>query len=173
MAKYHGLETRETPVGFKYIGDMLRTGQYLLGGEESAGMSMIDHVPEKDGILACLLMVEMIAYEKKPLRKILADLQKKVGNFINLRINLRLDEQSNIERVTERLKTKPPLNIAGYPVWRINNADGFKFIMKDGSWLGLRPSGTEPVVRIYAEANNKPKLMSFVAAGKKIINGKF
>ena len=68
---------------------------------------------------------------------------------------------------------KPPLNIAGFPVWRINDADGFKFIMKDGSWLGLRSSGTEPVVRIYAEAQTQEKLLSFVNAGKKIISGKF
>ncbi|MCG2726438.1 MAG: phosphoglucomutase/phosphomannomutase family protein [Elusimicrobia bacterium] len=173
IGKYHGLETRETPVGFKYIGDLLKTGQYLVGGEESAGMSIMGHVPEKDGILACLIMAEMIAYEKKPLKKLLNDLYKKVGNFINIRVNLRLNEKENIERINERLTIKPPLNIAGFSVWRINDADGFKFIMKDGSWLGLRSSGTEPVIRIYAEAQTKPKLLSFVNAGKKIISGKF
>ncbi len=173
IGKYYGLETRETPVGFKYIGDLLRTGDYLLGGEESAGMSIMGHVPEKDGILACLLMAEMVAYEKKPLKQLLNNLYKKVGNFINTRINLRLNNENNIERVNERLTIKPPLNIAGFPVWRINDADGFKFIMKDGSWLGLRPSGTEPVVRIYAEAQTQSKLLSFVNAGNKIVNGKF
>ncbi len=173
IGKYYGLETRETPVGFKYIGDLLKTGEYLVGGEESAGMSIMGHVPEKDGILACLLMAEMVAYEKKPLKTLLNNLYKKVGPFMNMRVNLQLNEKESIERINERLTLKPPLNIAGFPVWRINDADGFKFIMKDGSWLGLRPSGTEPVVRIYAEAQTKPKLMSFVNAGKKIISGKF
>ncbi|MBU2530519.1 MAG: phosphoglucomutase/phosphomannomutase family protein, partial [Elusimicrobia bacterium] len=173
IGKCYGLETRETPVGFKYIGDLLKTGEYLLGGEESAGMSIMGHVPEKDGIIACLLMAEMIAYEKKPIKTLLNNLYKKVGPFVNIRLNLRLNEKESIERINERLTIKPPLNIAGFPVWRINDADGFKFIMKDGSWLGLRPSGTEPVVRIYAEAQTNSKLMSFVEAGKKIVSGKF
>ncbi|MBI4655988.1 MAG: phosphoglucomutase/phosphomannomutase family protein [Elusimicrobia bacterium] len=173
VAKYHGLEVRETPVGFKYIGNLLRTGQYLIGGEESAGLSMKGHVPEKDGILACLLVAEMAACERKPLKKIISDINRKVGNFVNQRINLHLDEKVNIANIIEKLKTRPPLNIAGSSVWRIDHTDGFKFILKDGSWLGLRPSGTEPIVRIYAEADDAVKMKNLVEAGKKIITGKF
>ncbi|PIU19454.1 MAG: phosphoglucomutase [Elusimicrobia bacterium CG08_land_8_20_14_0_20_59_10] len=173
VAKHYGLEVRETPVGFKHIGNLLRTGQYLIGGEESAGMSIMNHVPEKDGILACLLMAEMVAYERKPLRKILAELDKRHGKFITCRTNLRLDGSLNMEALVERLKVSPPLNLAGSSVWRIDHTDGFKFIMKDGSWLGLRPSGTEPVVRVYTEAFSPKNSAALNEAGRKIISGKF
>lgn len=173
VARAHGLEMRETAVGFKYIGDLLRTGQYVIGGEESGGLSIAGHVPEKDGILACLLIAEMVACEKKPLGKILAQLHKKVGDFFNARVNLRLDEGTNMAQITDRLRLKPPLELAGSSVWRIDHTDGFKFIMKDGSWLGLRPSGTEPVVRIYAEASGRQKFEALLDAGKKIVKGRF
>ncbi len=173
VARHHGLEVRETAVGFKHIGNLLRTGQYLLGGEESGGLSIMNHVPEKDGILACLLIAEMVAYERKPIKKILAELNKRVGNFVNCRTNLKVDPNINMESVVERLKLNPPLNMAGSSVWRIDHTDGFKFIMKDGSWLGLRPSGTEPLVRIYAEASTPQKTAALTEAGKKIIVGKF
>ena len=173
IARHYGLEVRETAVGFKYIGNLLRTGQYLIGGEESGGLSIMGHVPEKDGILACLLMAEMVAYERKPIKNILAELNKKVGNFVNSRVNLRLDKDMNMAAVIEKLQHRPPLNLAGSSVWRIDHTDGFKFIMKDGSWLGLRPSGTEPIVRIYAEAGTLPKMNSLIDSGRKIISGKF
>ncbi|MBI4802392.1 MAG: phosphoglucomutase/phosphomannomutase family protein [Elusimicrobia bacterium] len=172
IARHYGLEVRETAVGFKHIGNLLRTGRYLLGGEESGGLSIMGHVPEKDGILACLLMAELAAYERKPIKKILGGLNKKVGNFVNARINLRLDKSMNMAAVIEKLQHRPPLNLAGSSVWRIDHTDGFKFIMKDGSWLGLRPSGTEPVVRIYAEAASPSKMNSLMDSGKKILGGK-
>ncbi len=173
IARHHGLEVRETAVGFKHIGNLLRTGQYLLGGEESGGLSIMNHVPEKDGILACLLMAEMVAYERKPVRKILADLNKRVGNFVNSRVSLAVDRNLNMDVLVERLRVNPPLNLAGASVWRIDHTDGFKFIMKDGSWLGLRPSGTEPLVRIYAESPTAQKTAALNEAGKKIMTGKF
>ncbi len=173
IARSHGLEVRETAVGFKHIGNLLRTGQYLLGGEESGGLSIMNHVPEKDGILACLLIAEMVAYERKPIKKILADLNKRVGNFVNSRVNLKVDKNLNMDVLVERLRINPPLNLAGSSVWRIDHTDGFKFIMKDGSWLGLRPSGTEPLVRIYAEAPTPQKAAALNEAGKKIMTGKF
>jgi len=173
IARSHALEVRETAVGFKHIGNLLRTGQYLLGGEESGGLSIMNHVAEKDGILACLLIAEMVAYERKPIKKILAELNKRVGNFINSRVNLKLDRNVNMDVLVERLRVNPPLNLAGSSVWRIDHTDGFKFIMKDGSWLGLRPSGTEPLVRIYAEAPTAQKTAALNEAGKKIMSGKF
>lgn len=172
IAKHHGLEVRETAVGFKHIGNLLRTGQYLIGGEESAGLSIMNHVPEKDGILACLLMAEMVAYERKPIKKILEALNKRFGNFITSRVNLRLDGAINMESLVERLTLNPPLNLAGASVWRIDHTDGFKFIMKDGSWLGLRPSGTEPVVRLYTEAFSAKQSAALNEAGRKIVSGK-
>ncbi|OGR66235.1 MAG: hypothetical protein A2X31_05800 [Elusimicrobia bacterium GWB2_63_22] len=174
IAKSHGLEVRETAVGFKHVGNLMRTGQYLLGGEESGGLTVMNHVPEKDGILACMLMAEMVAYERKPIKKIIAELAKKVGSFTNTRLTLPLDKNVHMEFLVERLKLNPPLNLAGAPVWRIDHTDGFKFIMKDGSWLGLRPAGaSEPTVRLYAEASTPQKAAALNEAGRKIVSGKF
>ena len=174
IARSHGLEVRETAVGFKHVGNLMRTGQYLLGGEESGGLTVMNHVPEKDGILACLLMAEMVAYERKPIKKILAELTKKVGSFTNTRLTLQLDKSLSMEYLVERLRLNPPLNLSGAPVWRIDHTDGFKFIMKDGSWLGLRPSGmADPTVRLYAEAGTPQKIASLCEAGRKIVSGKF
>ncbi|MDD2806036.1 MAG: hypothetical protein PHV33_10810 [Elusimicrobiales bacterium] len=174
IAKSHGLEVRETAVGFKHVGNLMRTGQYLLGGEESGGLTIMNHVPEKDGVLACLLIAEMVAYERKPIKKILADLAKKVGTFTNTRLTLQLDKNVHMEGLVEKLKLNPPLSLAGAPVWRIDQTDGFKFIMKDGSWLGLRPAGiAEPTVRLYAEASDQKKIAALCEAGRKIVAGKF
>jgi len=171
VAKSYGLEVRETPVGFKFIGELMRTGNYILGGEESGGLSILGHVPEKDGILACLLIIEMLAYDKKPLKKIRQELQDRFGNFCSVKTNAPIMDE--LEQLIERLNLKPPLSLAGFSVWRIDQTDGFKFILRDGSWLGLRPSGTEPMVRIYAEATSPAKLEQLIQSGKDIIKGKF
>lgn len=173
VAKAHGAETRETPVGFKYIGELLRGGQFLLGGEESGGMTIRGHVPEKDGILACVLMLELAAVERKPLAAVRDRLFKKIGAFHNSRANFRVERLREILELEERLKVKPPLDLAGGSVWRIDQSDGFKFILRDGSWLGLRSSGTEPVFRVYAEAHSPKRLQEILDAGKKLIQGKF
>jgi len=173
VAKSYGLETRETPVGFKYIGELLRTGHFILGGEESGGLSIRGHVPEKDGILACLLMVELAAKEKKPLTAVRERLFKRVGHFCSARINFRIEKFRQMIEVQERLRVKPPLDLAGGSVWRIDESDGFKFILRDGSWLGLRPSGTESAFRVYAEAATPKALAGLVEAGKKLLQGKF
>ncbi|MEK7656367.1 MAG: phosphoglucomutase/phosphomannomutase family protein [Elusimicrobiota bacterium] len=172
VAKAHGLRVRETPVGFKYIGDLLRGGGFLLGGEESGGLSIAGHVPEKDGILACLLMLELVAFERKPLSKIREQLFKKYGEFHNVRLNFHLDGPTLSRDLSDRLKVKPPTILAGSSVWRIDESDGFKFVLKDGRWLGMRFSGTEPVVRLYAEAGDAKSLAVLVDEGKKIIAGK-
>lgn len=173
VAKSHGLTVRETPVGFKFIGELLRTGQYLLGGEESGGLSILGHVPEKDGILACLLVAELVAAERKPLAKIRAELRKRVGPITNLRLNMRSERAAELRQVLDRLRLRPPLELAGTSVWRIDQTDGFKFLFRDGSWLGLRPSGTEPLVRVYAEASDKKRLEKLVDSAKDILKGKF
>ncbi len=172
VAKSHGLEVRETPVGFKFIGDYMRGGNFLLGGEESGGLTIQGHVPEKDGLLACLLMAELVAFDRKPLVKIREQLHKKVGLFCNERRNLKVGGASALAALEDRLKLKPPLSLAGSSVWRIDHTDGFKFVLKDGSWLGLRPSGTEPVVRVYAESSSPEKLKALMDAGEKIVRGK-
>jgi phosphomannomutase len=173
VAKSHGGETRETPVGFKYLGELLRGGQFLLAGEESGGLSIRGHVPEKDGILACVLMLESVALEKKPLVAVRDRLFKKLGAFHNARLNHRVARVREVIELEERLRAKPPLELAGSSVWRVDQSDGFKFILRDGSWLGLRSSGTEAVFRVYAEAHSPKRLQEMLDASKKLIQGKF
>jgi phosphomannomutase len=172
VAKSYGLRVRETPVGFKYIGDLLRGGGFLIGGEESGGLSIANHVPEKDGPLACLLMAELVAFERKSLAKIREGLYKKHGAFLNVRHNFHLENLGLARELNDRLKLKPPTVLGGSSVWRIDETDGFKFVLKDGRWLGLRLSGTEPVVRLYVEAYSQKDVDALVEEGKKIIFGK-
>lgn len=171
VAKAHGCETRETPVGFKYLGELLRSGSFLLAGEESGGLSIRGHVPEKDGILACVLMLELVALGKKSLVAVRERLYKQVGAFHNARFNYKMDRLRQVIELESRLKHKPPLELAGVSVWRVDQTDGSKFIMRDGSWLGLRSSGTEPVFRMYAEAHTPKRLQEILDAGKKLLQG--
>jgi len=173
VAKSHGSETRETPVGFKYLGELLRSGQFLLAGEESGGLSIRGHVPEKDGVLACVLMLELAACEGKTLVSVRERLQKKLGAFHNARVNQHVERLRQIIELEDRLRAKPPLELAGASVWRVDQSDGFKFILRDGAWLGLRSSGTEPVFRMYAEAHSPKRLKELLDAGKKLVQGKF
>lgn len=172
IAKDNGFDVRETPVGFKYIGEFLKSGDYVIGGEESGGLSVRGHVPEKDGILACLLILELVAYEKKDLEKIIEEVEKKYGKFFSMRVNFKISESMDVAQIISKLEKNPPLKIASKSVWRIDTTDGFKFILKDGDWLGLRPSGTEPVVRIYAESKTRETLNKIIEDGKKIFNEK-
>lgn len=149
VARHHGLEIIETPVGFKYIGELIAKNEILLGGEESGGISIRGHLPEKDGILTCLLVAEMVAKRKRPIRTMLDDLFRRVGAFFPLRRDLHLSEKGR-ERVAALLKN-PPATIDGKKVISTSTLDGTKFFLEGGSWVLIRPSGTEPVVRIYVE----------------------
>ncbi|MBO4555890.1 MAG: hypothetical protein J5706_03955 [Elusimicrobiales bacterium] len=175
VAKFHGLEVRQTPVGFKHIGNLMRSGQYLIGGEESSGLTIMGHTPERDGILACLLATEMIAYKKKPLRKILEEMEKKYRKFYTERIDIDIPEDINLFDIAGKLENNPPLSLCGKSVWRIDNTDGFKFIMRDGTWLGLRPSGTaaKQIMRVYIEAFSQKDVEMLKEAGNNIAFGKF
>jgi len=151
VAKLHGVKIYETPVGFQYVGPLLRQGKIVLGGEESAGMTIKGHVPEKDGILACLLAVEMIAARQASLAEQLRDLFRRTGReFWPIRMNLHLpqDVQAN---VPERLRGDVK-EFAGRRVVHTDRTDGLKLILDDGTWLLMRPSGTQPAFRIYTEA---------------------
>lgn len=171
VASKHGVELRETPVGFKYIGDILVKEGLIIGGEESGGLTVHGHVPEKDGILACLLVAEMVACQQEPLSRILANLYKEVGIFLFERVNFKITPQRTAA-LKEILHHRPPDRVAGLKVKKLVTVDGFKFILEDGSWVGFRLSGTEPVVRCYAEANSQPKLQQLIKAGQKIVSGK-
>ncbi len=170
VAKKHGIEVYETGVGFKYIGDLLVKGKIIFGGEESAGMTIKDHVPEKDGILACLLVAEMASSEKKPIRELLKRLYKEVGTILDGRINIRLTE-ANRKAVGERL-SQPVGELGGLRVkGKKTTADGTKYMLEDDSWVLMRASGTEPVVRVYVESGSEEKVKDLIEAGKKFILG--
>lgn len=171
VAGHYGIEVRETPVGFKYIGQLMTEHEFILGGEESGGLTIKNHVPEKDGILACLLMVELRAFEKKSFAAILENLQRKVGYFYTKRINMAFDAKV-LEQFSERMQSDPPVKIKGFSTVRIMTIDGWKYIFKENAWMGFRLSGTEPVVRLYLEADSPKKLEKLIDTGKKFILGK-
>jgi len=170
VSKLHGRELVEVPVGFKWIGEYMQKHDILIGGEESGGLTVHKHVPEKDGPLACLLMAELRAVEGRPFRKILKDLYKKVGNFVVGRGNFRLSEERK-QALVAQLAQGAPESIAGSKVAKHITLDGHKWVLADGSWLGVRFSGTEPVVRLYLEANSDKRLAQLRTAGAKLIEG--
>src|SRR6202142_717900 len=151
VAKLHGVQVYETPVGFKYVGPLLREDKISLGGEESAGMTIRGHLPEKDGILACLLVAEMIAARQASLGDQLRDLFRRVGSeFWPVRVNLHLPAEAQAKLPKRLLENFT--EFAGHKVAKTDRTDGLQLIFDDGSWILMRPSGTEPVVRIYTEA---------------------
>lgn len=169
VARHHGIEVFETPVGFKYVGELISQGKIIIGGEESAGLSIKGHVPEKDGILACLLVAEMVANEGMSVKALLERLYSQVGKYLTKRVNLTLSEKLEAA-FPERIKATPA-SFAGVAVKEKITIDGNKFILQDGSWLLFRKSGTEPVVRLYAEASSEEHLEALIAAGREFILG--
>jgi alpha-D-glucose phosphate-specific phosphoglucomutase len=152
VATAHGAKVYETPVGFKYIGELLLEDKILMGGEESAGFTMEGHVPEKDGPLACLLMAELVAKSGKTAGEMIAALFERVGPVAPVRYDARLDPP-RAAALKDRL-AQNPTQLAGLQVTGINRTDGQKLLLPDGRWILFRPSGTEPVVRIYAESRD-------------------
>ena len=167
VATDRGIELHETPVGFKYIGELINKDEIILGGEESAGLSIRGHYPEKDGILACLLAAEAVAVRGKTLGQQLEELYSRVGRLESRRIGVRLTPE-----VAAKLKEKlaqEPTEIGGRAIERINRLDGVKFLFADGSWMLMRPSGTEPMVRIYAESEDAAQLEGLLETGKEYL----
>ncbi len=167
VAKHHGVELHETPVGFKYIGELIKQDKIAIGGEESAGLSIRYHVPEKDGVLAGLLCCEMVAKKGKSLGQQLKELFAEVGSFYSLRENFHLTQEA-MAKFTEKLR-KEPGDLMGRKVAQIVRTDGLKLLFRDGSWVCYRLSGTEPVVRLYSEAGTKEELAKLSAAAKQWI----
>jgi phosphomannomutase len=161
------VELHETPVGFKYIGELIEQDKIVIGGEESAGLSIRHHVPEKDGIIAGLLCCEMVAQRGKSLQEQLHQLFGKVGSFYPKRENFRLTPEVK-EKFTEKLRPDPT-DFAGRKVSEVNRKDGLKLVLSDGSWVCYRLSGTEPVVRAYSEARTEADLKNLSAAAKEWI----
>lgn len=167
VARERGLKVYETPVGFKYIGELINDDAIILGGEESAGMSIKGHYPEKDGLLACLLAAEAVAARGASLGAQLDTIYARVGRVYSGRIGVRLTPEVAATLI-EKLKREPE-EFANRRVTNINRLDGVKFILEDESWILLRPSGTEPMVRIYAEASSHADLEVFLEQGRKYL----
>ncbi len=168
VARHHGLQVFETPVGFKFIGEYIRDNRILIGGEESAGLTVRGHVPEKDGILACLLVAEMVAVTGKTLGELLADLYGRVGEFHTRRENIHLS--SNLAEGIAGKLDHPPTVIGGRKIEQVITLDGAKFVFGDGSWMLFRKSGTEPVVRVYGEAGSAAELDQVMQAAAAFIH---
>ena len=167
VANLHGLSVHETPVGFKYIGELLAKGEVVMGGEESAGLSIQGHVPEKDGILACALVAEMVAHHGKTIKELLADLYSRAGTLFTAREDITIDE--GLRRMLDGIIDSPPQTFADEEVTHVNRLDGCKLLLSDGSWFLLRPSGTEPIVRCYSEAKTEERLKQIVQAGRTLL----
>jgi alpha-D-glucose phosphate-specific phosphoglucomutase len=156
VAARFNVPMHEVPVGFKYIGAIMEKEPVIVGGEESGGLSVQGHVPEKDGILACLLMAELVAAEGKTLGAILKELSRISGPFFTDRINIHIDPAVK-EALLAKLKAGFKA-IGPFPVEKFVTIDGWKFILPGGEWVAFRASGTEPVFRCYLEAHSKSHL---------------
>ncbi len=168
LAKKYGLALYETAVGFNHIADCMMQQDVLIGGEESGGISFKGHIPEGDGPIMGLLLVEMIAYARRPLGELVNDLLAEVGPAIYERVDMRLSRPVAKAEMTAFLSKTAPREIGGERVLEISPRDGIKYIMADDSWLLIRPSGTEPVLRVYVEGRTQTMVNDLMAYGRQI-----
>lgn len=168
LAEKLNVELIETAVGFKHVGEAMRKYNPIIAGEESGGLSIQNHIPEKDGILANLLILEAMAYENKPLYQLQAELKQLINkNFINSRIDKHLSNLDEIQPFLNKIKNLNEL--AGYKINKTDLTDGVKHYFNDNeSWILARPSGTEPLLRIYFETTTQEKMNTLQDAINKI-----
>src|SRR4051812_3632776 len=169
VAHLLGVPVHETPVGFKYIGALMEREPIIVGGEESGGLSVKGHVPEKDGVLACLLMAELVATERKSLGQILKQLEKKTGEFHSDRINVSIPPDKK-EALLAKLGAGLD-NVGPFKVEKFITTDGFKFLLPNHEWVAFRASGTEPLIRCYIEAKSQAGLKKLRDACRKLLAG--
>lgn len=172
LAAGYGLEIIETPVGFNHIADYMLAGEVLIGGEESGGISFRGHIPEGDGILMGLLIIEMVAASGTTLHEMVNELLRKVGPAHYERLDMRLARPVAKDRLVAQLAENAPTEIGGHAIAAIKTLDGVKYEMDDDSWLLIRPSGTEPVLRVYAEARDEEMVRALLDHGRAIAEGK-
>ena len=168
LAARYGLPVYETPVGFNYIADRILKEPVLIGGEESGGISIQGHIPEGDGVMMGLLLLEIVASSQTSLYELVEDLLKDVGPAHYKRTDLRLNRPVAKKQMTEMLVANAPSQIGGETVEGLSTIDGVKYLISDGSWLLIRPSGTEPVLRVYAEGRNSDILNAMMAFGEEV-----
>lgn len=167
LAAKYDLPLYETPVGFNHIADLMQTTDVLMGGEESGGITIRGHVPMGDGILMGLLLLEVMSYYQSSLRDLILDLHAEIGEFYYARRDLRTKPFSKSEMV-QRLAGNIPSSIASQRVAGVSDRDGIKYMLDDDAWLLIRPSGTEPVLRIYAEARTRAQVENLLTQGVRL-----
>jgi phosphomannomutase len=167
LAGKFGLRLYETPIGFKHICELMLEQPILMGGEESGGLGVAGHIPERDGILMGLLLLETIAVTGKGLREQLDEVMADYGRLFYSRIDTQINTDEK-ERLLERLRHDPPCVIAGRTVSNTNFSDGFKFVFDNGDWLLIRPSGTEPVLRLYSEASEAEMVEALLRGARQL-----
>ena len=166
-AKQNNIEVIETPVGFKWLGSAMRNNDVLIAGEESGGLSIKGHIPEKDGIIANLLIIEMLAKSGKKLYELQRELYSSLGrDFINDRVDLKLASKDEQQKIIDKFKTYE--NIGEYKITNKNTMDGLKLLLDDGSWILIRKSGTEPLLRIYFESDKEEKITELETIVKQL-----
>jgi phosphomannomutase len=170
LARTLGLEVTTTPIGFKWIYDEMLKGDVLVGGEESGGIGLPDHVRERDGLLMALMLTEMMAQRGKGLGELVDDMLAITGPMEYNRVDLKITPEVK-QAFLDRAATLSATEIADLPVLAIVRADGVKFLLADDAWLLLRPSGTEPLVRVYAEAPSAGVVDDLLAAGRALVEG--
>lgn len=168
IAAQHGLELVETPVGFNHIADLMIANGVVMGGEESGGMSIQGHIPEGDGILLGLLLLEVMADAQAPLHELVADLLAHFGPAQYARTDMPLSRPVEKKQMVQMLLDCAPSEIAGVSVEDVQTVDGVKYYLDDGSWLLIRPSGTEPVLRVYAEAPDDERVKALLGFGEEM-----
>ncbi len=168
MTSALGLKLIETPVGFKHVAKEMMRDNALIGGEESGGIGVRGYLPERDGVFIGLLAMEAMAVQGKRFSDILAHLEKQYGRWIYARRDLTV-EQERLDRFFDSLRKNPPERIAGVPVAKVNTLDGIKLIDRDEGWLLFRRSGTEPIVRVYAESLKPAQVKRLLDDGVRLI----
>ena len=168
LAERYGLTVYETPVGFNHIADYMLKGDVLIGGEESGGISFHGHIPEGDGVLMGLLLLEIVATSGKTLYELVENLLEEVGPAFYQRTDLRLSHPVSKEGMTRGLVNEAPAEIGGEKVSKVSTTDGVKYLIADGSWLLIRPSGTEPVLRVYAEGRTPQMVQALLGYGEQV-----
>ena len=168
IAARFGVPLYETPVGFKYIGEKLIAKEIIFGAEESAGLTIEGHVPEKDGILADLLVAEMTGATGKTLEALSEDLRREIGPFFTTRLDLPVSPEEAAALKARR--AAPPERFGGRKVASVNELDGMKLLLDDGSWILIRESGTEPVARVYAESKSENDAIALAKAGRELLS---
>jgi phosphomannomutase len=168
LASKYGLPLKETPVGFNYIADQMLQNDVLIGGEESGGISIKGHIPEGDGILMGLLLLEIMADAGASLYDLIEDIQQVAGPTSYARTDLRLRHPVVKQEMVTRLVDGAPASIGGVAVQEVSTLDGVKYRLEDESWLLIRPSGTEPVLRVYAEAPMELGVKALLGFGEEV-----